>query len=58
MTRLSPEAKRELTDLFEQIVEQQERDEARLREKLEVNPAEPRLLVTEAGVGYRLVEQD
>ena len=31
---------------------------ARLREKLEVNPADPRLFVTEAGVGYRLVEQD
>jgi two-component system KDP operon response regulator KdpE len=31
---------------------------ARLREKLEVNPAEPKLFVTEAGVGYRLVEQD
>jgi two-component system KDP operon response regulator KdpE len=31
---------------------------ARLREKLEVDPADPRLFVTEAGVGYRLVEQD
>jgi len=31
---------------------------ARLREKLEVNPADPKLFVTEAGVGYRLVEQD
>ena len=31
---------------------------ARLREKLEANPADPKLFVTEAGVGYRLVEQD
>src|SRR5512137_136460 len=31
---------------------------AHLREKLEVNPAEPKLFVTEAGVGYRLVEPD
>jgi len=31
---------------------------ARLREKLEANPAEPKLFVTEAGVGYRLMEQD
>jgi len=31
---------------------------ARLREKLEVSPAEPKLFVTEAGVGYRLLEQD
>jgi len=29
-----------------------------LREKLEVNPAKPELLITEAGVGYRLVLQD
>jgi len=29
-----------------------------LREKLETNPAKPRLLVTEPGVGYRLVVQD
>lgn len=29
---------------------------ARLREKLEANPAEPVLFSTEAGVGYRLVE--
>lgn len=28
---------------------------AHLREKLEKNPAEPKLLVTESGVGYRLV---
>jgi len=28
---------------------------AHLREKLEDNPAEPRLIVTESGVGYRLV---
>ena len=28
-----------------------------LREKLETNPAKPRLLVTEPGVGYRLVVQ-
>ena len=26
-----------------------------LREKLEVNPSRPELLVTEAGVGYRLL---
>lgn len=31
---------------------------AQLRAKLELNPAEPRLLFTEAGVGYRLLEQD
>jgi len=29
-----------------------------LRAKLEANPAEPELLVTEAGVGYRLVAQE
>jgi two-component system KDP operon response regulator KdpE len=29
-----------------------------LREKLEANPAKPELLVTEPGVGYRLVVQD
>ena len=29
-----------------------------LREKLESNPAKPQLLVTEPGVGYRLVVQD
>jgi two-component system KDP operon response regulator KdpE len=29
-----------------------------LREKLETNPAKPKLLVTEPGVGYRLVVQD
>lgn len=29
-----------------------------LREKLEANPAEPELLVTEPGIGYRLVIQD
>ena len=29
-----------------------------LREKLEANPARPQLLVTEPGVGYRLVVQD
>jgi two-component system KDP operon response regulator KdpE len=28
----------------------------RLREKLEANPAEPTLIATEPGVGYRLVE--
>lgn len=28
---------------------------ARLREKMEANPAEPELLITEPGVGYRLV---
>ena len=28
---------------------------AYLREKLEANPAEPELLVTEPGIGYRLV---
>jgi len=31
---------------------------AYLRKKLEANPAEPQLLVTEPGVGYRLVVQD
>jgi len=29
-----------------------------LREKLELNPAKPQLLITEPGVGYRLVLQD
>ena len=29
-----------------------------LREKLETNPAKPQLLVTEPGVGYRLVLND
>jgi two-component system KDP operon response regulator KdpE len=29
-----------------------------LREKLEANPAKPELLITEAGVGYRLVLRD
>jgi two-component system, OmpR family, KDP operon response regulator KdpE len=29
---------------------------ARLREKIETNPAQPQLLVTEPGVGYRLTE--
>lgn len=31
---------------------------AYLREKLEANPAEPELLITEPGVGYRLVVQE
>jgi two-component system KDP operon response regulator KdpE len=31
---------------------------AHLREKLESNPAEPELLITEPGVGYRLVSQE
>jgi len=31
---------------------------AYLREKLEANPAEPELLITEPGVGYRLVTRD
>src|SRR5262249_24087835 len=31
---------------------------AYLREKLEAKPAEPELLVTEPGIGYRLVVQD
>ncbi len=31
---------------------------ARLREKLEADPTEPHLLVTEPGVGYRLLEQE
>ena len=30
---------------------------AHLREKLEANPAQPELFVTESGVGYRLVEK-
>jgi two-component system KDP operon response regulator KdpE len=29
---------------------------AHLREKLEANPAKPELLITEPGVGYRLLE--
>ncbi len=31
---------------------------AHLREKLETTPSQPTLLLTEPGVGYRLVEQD
>jgi DNA-binding response OmpR family regulator len=31
---------------------------AHLREKLESEPARPRLIVTEPGVGYRLLEQN
>ena len=31
---------------------------AHLREKLEENPAQPKLIVTESAVGYRLVEQE
>ena len=31
---------------------------AHLREKLELNPAEPELLITEPGVGYRLISKD
>jgi two-component system, OmpR family, KDP operon response regulator KdpE len=31
---------------------------AHLREKLEANPAQPELLLTEPGVGYRLVSKD
>jgi len=30
---------------------------AHLREKLEANPAQPELFITEAGVGYRLIEK-
>jgi len=30
---------------------------AHLREKLEVDPAQPKLLITEPGVGYRLLEE-
>jgi two-component system KDP operon response regulator KdpE len=31
---------------------------AHLREKLESEPARPRLILTEAGVGYRLLEEN
>jgi two-component system, OmpR family, KDP operon response regulator KdpE len=31
---------------------------AHLREKLEANPAEPELLITEPGVGYRLISKE
>ncbi|MDP2936565.1 MAG: helix-turn-helix domain-containing protein, partial [Dehalococcoidia bacterium] len=31
---------------------------ARLRKKLELDPQKPRYLVTEPGVGYRLLAQD
>ena len=30
---------------------------ANIRRKLEVNPAEPKYIVTEVGVGYRMVEE-
>jgi two-component system KDP operon response regulator KdpE len=30
---------------------------AHLREKLEKEPSKPRLLITEPGVGYRLIEE-
>ncbi len=31
---------------------------AHLREKLEANPAQPELLITEPGVGYRLIVKE
>jgi two-component system KDP operon response regulator KdpE len=31
---------------------------AHLREKLEANPAQPELIITEPGVGYRLQDED
>ncbi|MCX6915420.1 MAG: winged helix-turn-helix domain-containing protein, partial [Verrucomicrobia bacterium] len=31
---------------------------AHLREKLEANPAQPELLITEPGVGYRLISKE
>jgi DNA-binding response OmpR family regulator len=31
---------------------------AHLREKLEDNPAQPKLIITESGVGYRAVSLD
>ena len=31
---------------------------ANIRRKLEVNPAEPKYIVTEVGVGYRMIEED
>lgn len=31
---------------------------AQLRSKLETNPADPRILLTETGIGYRLAEPD
>ncbi len=30
---------------------------AHLREKLEANPAQPELFITESGMGYRLTER-
>lgn len=31
---------------------------ANIRRKIEINPAEPRYIITEVGVGYRMVEDD
>ena len=30
---------------------------ANIRRKLEINPAEPKYIVTEVGVGYKMVEE-
>jgi two-component system KDP operon response regulator KdpE len=29
-----------------------------LREKLELNPADPKIILTETGIGYRIAESD
>ena len=34
------------------------RDRANIRRKIEKNPADPKYIFTETGVGYRMIESD